>query len=222
MTDRSLWTVVTVIGLAVPLCFGCVTLLPKKVPEALYRFGGDIQPPAGTPAGTAGGRAATLGITVTLPVAAQGDTLLALSGSRAAYISGGRWVVPAADLFREAAVRALAGRGPVGHGPARLTLTVTRFETEYDRGLDAPPTVRIDAVLLWAGGRRDARTLGAVRGEARAAENRIGAIVVAYDTALEQVLTATAAAVDREAQSADDDRPDQRDQANSGLPVRPR
>jgi cholesterol transport system auxiliary component len=222
MTRPRAWTVIAVIGLAVPLCLGCVTLLPKKVPEGLYRFGGDVRPRPGTRAGPGGDPAATLGITVTLPVAAQGDTLLALSGNRAAYISGGRWVAPATDLFREAAVRALTGQAPIGHGPARLTLTVTRFEADYDQGLDAAPTVRIDAVLLLTGGHQGTRSLGTVQGESRAGENRIGEIVVAYDTALDQVLTATAAAVDREAQSPEDARPDQRDQAISGLPVRPR
>jgi cholesterol transport system auxiliary component len=218
MTDRRPWTAGTVAALAAMASTGCVSLLPKTAPEPLYRFGGDVRSlPGGavTPA-------SPLRITVTLPVAAQGDALLALTGRRAAYISGGRWVAPATDLFREAAERALGTHGPAGPGTARLTLSVTRFETDYDAGPDAPPVVRIDGTLLLAEDGRGPRVLTPVHGEARAGENRISTIVGAYDAALDQVLAATASALDRDAQFPARVRPVQRDQAISGLPVRPR
>ena len=219
MTDRRGWIVLALLAAAAPLCAGCVTLLPKAAAEPLYRFGGDASAPPPT---AAPGRDGLLGIVVTLPAAARGDSLLAVSGRSAAYISGGRWVSPASDLFREAAVRALAGRGTAGPGGGVLTLAVTRFEADYDHGTDAPPTVRIEAALRLSDGVRPPRSLGVVAGEGPAAANRIGAIVGAYDTALDAVLAGAAVALDREAQSTIRDRPDQRDQAISGLPVRPR
>ena len=220
MTDRRGWTVLALLGVVAPLCAGCVTLLPKAAPEPRYRFGGDASAPP--PAATASGRDGLLGIVVTLPAASRGDALLAMSGQSAAYISGGRWISPASDLFREAAVRALAGHGAPGRAGGVLTLAVTRFEADYDHGTGAAPTVRIEAVLRLSDGVRAPRSLGVVHGEGPAAANRIGAIVGAYDTALDAVLAGAAAALDRDAQSTTRDRPDQRDQAISGLPVSPR
>jgi len=221
MTNRRRWTLLAVVGVVAPLCAGCVTLLPKAAPEPLYRFGGgDASAPSPVPA--VGRGQGLLGIVVTLPAASRGDALLAVTGRSAAYISGGRWVSPASDLFREAAARALAAHGAAGPGGGVLTLAVTRFEADYDHGTDDAPTVRIEAALRLSDGVRPPRSLGVVEGEAPAAANRIGAIVSAYDTALDAVLAGAAAALDRDAQSTTRDRPDQRDQAISGLPVSPR
>jgi len=204
MTRHSNLVRAALLALAAPLISGCVTLLPKQAAIALYRFGGDSQSitaeMSGRNVGVMSGAGAGPRVEVSLPVASQGDSILTLTGERAAYVSGGRWVSPATDLFREAAVRSLAGRG-AGPAPGVLTLTVTRFEADYDEGAGVPPIVRVDAVVTLSGGGRGARSLGTVHGEQRSAQNRIGEIVRAYDAAVDRVLLATAAAIDADAQT---------------------
>lgn len=175
---------------------GCISLLPKTKPAQLYRFGGNHEmapdaSPAANPIGVFWGGGA-------FQRESAGDHILTLNGEKAAYIAGVRWVAPADVLFQQAVQHAFEARG----GPVRLLprgapgstqyvlrMDVRNFETRYDAGPSAAPTVlvRIQASLVRD---RDRQLVSAEVFEAtvRARDNRVGAIVQAYDDALGQVL----------------------------------
>ena len=172
---------------------GCVSLLPAAKPVQLYRFGSAFPPPA-TPAspGLMVGRGG-----LDFPPAAGGDGLLTVTGSQAAFIANARWIEPASVMFNQAVTTAfdqpgsarLVGRGEGESGPSTLRLEVRRFETDYDAGPAGAPTVEvvINAVLV----RNIDRDLVAQKlFEVRqpAGENRVSAIVAAYDAAVGQAL----------------------------------
>jgi cholesterol transport system auxiliary component len=172
---------------------GCITLFEKQKPAQLYRFGAVVQP---APAGP-GAPFAVRGGPIAFDAAAGGDRLLTVTGDEAAYIDGARWVAPASELFQEAVEHgftAAGGRGRlVGPGPARadyrLTLQVTRFEARYINGPAAAPTVvvHLQATLE----RQSDMTVVAEKefdDQAAASDNRVGAIVSAYDAAAAQTV----------------------------------
>jgi len=175
---------------------GCISLLPKSPPVQLYRFGGDRargpEPAsAANPVGVywAGGA---------FPRESAGDRILTINGEKVAYIAGVRWVAPADMLFQQAVQRAFEAKG----GPVRiiqrgapaagrylLRLDVRDFEARYDAGPEAAPTilVRVRASLE----RESDRQLVSEEvfdTSVRASDNRVGAIVAAYDAATDQVL----------------------------------
>jgi len=171
---------------------GCVSLLPKAKPVQLYRFGA-----ATAPVSEAAAPAPALTIArgnIDFDSAAATDRILTVAGSDAAYIAGGRWVSPAPVLFQEALMRAfqaapgaprLVDRGGVSRASLVLTLDVQAFEARYDNGRGKAPqvAVQVHAVLV---GRGDGKPVGEkiFTATARAGDNRIGAIVDAYDQAL--------------------------------------
>jgi cholesterol transport system auxiliary component len=173
---------------------GCISLLPKSKPVQLYRFG-DMPAAEASPV-SARGVGVVLG-PIGFPREAVGDQLLAVTGNTAAYIGGARWVAPAAVLFQEDAERAfdrqakavrLLQRGEFGQARATLRLDVRTFEARYDAGPAAAPTIAVSlhATLLGI----DSRLLDERTFEVRqpAADNRVGAIVQAFDQATTQVL----------------------------------
>ncbi len=172
---------------------GCITLFPKATPVQLYRFGGDI------PKVNAPGAPFNLQRSPTqFAHAAQLDTILTTSGTETAYIAGARWVAPAVVLFDEAVGRAfdeasgparIVARGEMGSGGASLKLDVETFEARYPGGKGAPPTVvvQVRALLIKSA---DRTILGETtfRSEKPAADDRVGAIVQAYDDATSDVV----------------------------------
>lgn len=181
---------------------GCVSVLPKSKPVQLYRFGAGVpaagerlSPAAPTPS-VAAAPVIALG-SVVLPRAAAGDGLLTTTGDQAAYVAGARWVSPAAVLMREAVMRAFAGRpsvrltGPDGPAAARLDLLVTDFEADYPSP-GAAPVVRValTATLTPRNGPAQVRTVAVSR---PANENRLSALVPAYDAAVRDALGQVAA-----------------------------
>jgi cholesterol transport system auxiliary component len=182
-------TLAAAAALALSLC-GCISLFPSSKPAQLYRFG--VTPAAAGPA-----RPSTVGVFRAMGQfqrEAAGDQILTLTGERAAYVAGARWVAPAEVLFDEAVSDAFAGpgrvrlisRGEQAHADYALRLEVRNFETDYAEG--GPPTVliRVRAVLT----NQSRATVAEQVFEARtpAAENRVSAIVAAYDQALSKVL----------------------------------
>lgn len=175
---------------------GCISVLPKAKPAQLYRFGAPEA--AAAPAPAASGAVMMAEGPVNFDAAASTDRILTVDGQSAAYIEGARWIAPAPVLFQEALTRAfqapgapgMAGRGAAGHPPPFvLMLDVQTFEARYDQGADAAPqaTVQIHAQLI----RADTRAIVAdqqITGAARAADNRIGPIVAAYDAAVKDAL----------------------------------
>jgi cholesterol transport system auxiliary component len=174
---------------------GCVTLLPKTKPVDLYRFGAisaPIAPDAPVGAVTVF-RASSL-----FQREAGGDQLVTVTSGKVAYLAETRWVAPAAVLWDAAVLSAfdadpgrtrLISRGEAGKIDYVLRLDVRNFETRYDGGPKSPPkiVVRVRASLT----RGENRSLTGERifeSQVVAAENRVTAIVPAYDRAVAEVL----------------------------------
>lgn len=174
---------------------GCISLLPKTKPAQLYRFGD-------TPATAAATTAPPQIIGVyrangVFQTESAGDRILTLSAGKVAYIARARWVAPASVLFDHAVLEAfdamggpvrLISRGEQGKADYALRLDVRTFETRYDAGPRSAPTVvvRVRAALSKA----DRSNAGEQIFDAnvKASDNRVSAIVSAYDQALAQVL----------------------------------
>ena len=170
---------------------GCISLFPSAKPVQLYRFAETAPAPA-TPA--PGGMIIGKG-PISFPSDAGGDRLLTVSGNQAAFIADARWIEPASLMFEEAVTAAfdqpgsprLAVRGETFGARASLRLQVRRFEVDYDKGSGAAPSVEIavNAVLIRSADQSLAgEKLFVVR--APADDNRVGAIVAAYDQAVVQ------------------------------------
>jgi cholesterol transport system auxiliary component len=172
---------------------GCISLLPKSKPSQLYRFS---QAPAAAPAAPARPNAvAVFRTNGKFQEEAADDRILTVSGGKAAYIAQSRWVAPAEVLFDQAVSQAfdaspvhLIARGQQGRAAYALRLDVRNFETRYNAGPNAAPTVvvHLHAALT----RADQSSVGETEFEAKvpAADNRVGEIVSAYDKAVGDVL----------------------------------
>lgn len=187
---RSLAVAATALALT-----GCISLFPKADPSGLYRFG------TVAPAATSASVEKSFGVFKTPTVftrAAMGDRLLTFTNGEAAYIAGARWVSPAIVLFDEAAARAfeaessparLVTRGETGKAAMALRLEVRAFETDYVDGPKAAPEVLVEirAVMTRNG---DRALLGdkVFQTRVKASDNRVGAIVQAYDQANSKTL----------------------------------
>jgi len=166
---------------------GCISLLPKSKPAQLYRFG---PAPVASAAPSRPGSVAVFRTNGEFQSEAADDRILTMTGGRAAYIAQSRWVAPAEILFNEAVGNAfdaspirLIARGQQGRFAYALRLDVRSFEARYDAGPDAPPTVvvHIHAALT----KSDQSSVGEQDFETRAtaSDNRVGAIVTAFDKA---------------------------------------
>jgi len=196
MTSRpsALLRLAAAVALAASLA-GCVSLLPKQKPSPLYSFG--ATPVAATQTTPAGG--ARVGVYRAGGVfqrEAAGDRILTVTGAQAAYIAQARWVGPAEVLFDAAVAGAfdasnrvrLIARGEPGRADYALRLDMRNFETRY-ADKDGAPTVvvRLRAVVIRQAQAGDAAER-IFEAQVPAADNRIHAIVAAYDKALAQVL----------------------------------
>lgn len=178
---------------------GCITLFPKEKPIQLYRFDAAVQAAQGS------GRSFSVRTTPTdFDTAAAGDQIMTVDGDQVGYVNSGRWSSPANQMFDEAVAHGFAMAGDGAHlvGPTskatfRLHLTVSHFEARYTSGPTAPPTVVITlrAVLER---QSDLSLVGAQSFEAEipASDNRVGAIVTAYDAAATKVVGDMVAWVD--------------------------
>jgi cholesterol transport system auxiliary component len=179
-------------ALSLGLC-SCVSLFPKAKPIQLYAFG-QLPPPAA--GAVAPGAVGVVFGGVTMPAAAVGDQILAITGQDVAYIGGARWVVPAGLMIQGDAERAfeargqrvrLLHRGDFAGAAAILRLDVGDFEARYAAPGEAPTVVvSLRATLTRPGGALIADQTFTARKPA--AENRIAAIVAAYDKATIDVL----------------------------------
>ncbi len=178
---------------------GCFSLFPKAEPSLLYRLGASAPPPpAAAPVKTVD----VIRARVEFNRAAATDRILTVTGGQAAYIAGSRWVSPAPVMFEEALERAFASSpaaprlsevGGATGAVAVLRLSVDNVETRYDAGPETAPTVlvRVRAELMH---NRTRELMGyrVFEGRANATENRVSAIVQAYDAATTQALSALA------------------------------
>jgi len=174
---------------------GCISLLPKSKPAQLYRFGPSPAVASAPRAAPAANPVAVFRSNGTFQEESADDRILTITGGKAAYIAQSRWVAPASVLFDQAVSEAfdaspvrLIARGQQGRFAYALRLDVRNFEARYDAGPDGPPTVvvRIHAALS----RADQSIAGEQMFEAKApaADNRVGAIVAAYNSALGEAL----------------------------------
>ena len=172
---------------------GCISLLPKSKPAQLYSF---VPPPAAVAAAPSSAKAAAVFRTNgSFQEESADDRLLTVTGGHAAYVAGSRWVAPASVLFDQAVSQAfdaspvrLIARGQQGKAAYALRLDVRNFEAHYDNGDKAAPTVvvRLHAAL----NRADQTLLSEQIFEAKvtAGDNRVGAIVSAYNKAMGEVI----------------------------------
>ena len=188
---RSLTIAVSAVALT-----GCISLFPKSKPAGLYRFG-HVAVESSRPASEK-----SFGVYKTPTVftrAAMSDRLLSVTNGEAAYISGARWVSPAVVLFDEAVARAfeaensrarLVTRGEAVKASMALRLEVRSFETDYVNGPKAAPEVLVEIRAVTT--RSNDRVLLGDKvfvARVKAADNRLSAIVPAYDQAVTQVLS---------------------------------
>jgi cholesterol transport system auxiliary component len=176
---------------------GCISLLPKTKPAHLYTFGhsagaaSTMTPPA----------ARTVGIflgTGLFQRESAGDRLMTISvDNKIEYVAQTRWAAPAVTLFDEAVLNAfdtgavrtrLVSRGEPARSDYALRLDVRNFETRYDQGSKAAPLVVVRARALLTRDNRNVAGEQIFEAQVRASDNRVGAIVPAYDAALSQVL----------------------------------
>jgi cholesterol transport system auxiliary component len=182
------------LGAAALMLSGCISLLPKSKPAQLYRFG--EQAAASAPSAGLHRTVGVLRTNTRFTDQAADDRILTVTGGKAAYIAQSRWVSPASILFDEAVTKAfdnapgkvrLLTRGQQGKAEYALRLEVHNFEARYSSP-DGAPTV---VVRVYAGlTRADQTTVDEQIFDAQvpAADNRVGAIVDAYDKATGDVI----------------------------------
>jgi cholesterol transport system auxiliary component len=178
-----------------PLSLGaCITLFPKVAPAPLYRFDATVaaqQAPAHAPY--------TVRLnTLDFDAAASGDQMMTTTGEQIAYIGTARWAEPATDLFAAAVQHGfLTAGGPAhivsadaaGHADLRLQLHITRFEAVYEGGPTAAPTVHIH-LRAEISREKDLVVVATQEFDATAAagDNKLSAIVPAYDAATSKIV----------------------------------
>ncbi|MFC5346225.1 ABC-type transport auxiliary lipoprotein family protein [Brevundimonas staleyi] len=180
-------------AVAVVSLSGCA-LLSSPDPIQLYRFGD----PTGSATTAVADPVQVKLRAIEMPQASQGDRLLGVTGSEAAYIGGARWVSPALMLYSDALEASFAsqartvrliGRRELTQTTRLLDVDVRAFETRYDYE-GAAPTVVITARARML--RFPERTVAAEQTftvSQPAGENRVSAIVEAYDVATRDLNT---------------------------------
>lgn len=174
---------------------GCALLGGGK-PAHLYRFGQSAMGEPG-PATAAAGSVTVFRGPGAFQREAAGDRILTVTGGKAAFVAETRWVAPAQVLFSQAVTAAfdadpgpvrLVARGEASSSDYVLRLDVRNFETRYDQGAKAAPLVVVRVRAALSG--RGADLVGEEMFEAqvRAGDNRVAAIVAAYDAAVSEVL----------------------------------
>ena len=193
---RNVLRVVAVAGVAIALS-GCITVFPKSKPAQLYRFDGAEEASA-TPGPTGADRVGVVRVRGGFNGAASTDRIMTVTGSEIAEVAEARWAQPAVRLFDEALTRAftrqtgpvrLVTRGDPGRAPYSLRLDVERFEAVYDHGGKAAPDVRVEihAVLVRAADRVVIKDQ-MIATHVRASDNRVSAIVQAFELSTKQAL----------------------------------
>lgn len=174
------------------LTTGCGGLLGGGKPAALYQFGEVAMDQAGDPPTPIGRPLVLLYAGSSFERQIRGDRILTTTGNQAAYIAKTRWTAPARELFDSVALRRLQGISPqitvvrIGQRPVvdyLLSIDVRRFEADYSRHSEAPDAV-IDAraQLVRVADRAIVGDWVVVQREP-AQENRVTAIVAAFDRA---------------------------------------
>jgi cholesterol transport system auxiliary component len=174
---------------------GC-SLLGTGDKPSLYRFGNLPEAPAAPPAPAMAKPALITFNGVAFPAESRGDRIVTVRGADVAYVAEARWVAPAPELFNTALRRQfgqsvdtvrLVRPGEAPRADFVLTVEVRRFEAAYLSGVAPEVIVEADVTLMrWT----DRTIVGewTVASRKPAAENRVSAIVAAYDEAAADVI----------------------------------
>lgn len=169
---------------------GCALLSTPK-PVQTYRFGGESQAAVSSSVSTARPVAVALR-RIEFPAASKGNQILGVTGTQAAYIAGARWISPAEVLFNDSLEAAFAarpdrvrliGRRDVGASARVLSLGVTAFEARYDTPGGIPTVVITARARVVTLPERSVSSERVFTINQPATENRISAIVTAFDVA---------------------------------------
>ncbi|QBX38905.1 hypothetical protein E4M02_01125 [Brevundimonas sp. S30B] len=155
----------------------------------MYHFGGQAPAEARAPIA----QPVPMGLRrIEMPQASRTDRIVGVTGSEVAYIKGARWVSPADDLYTEALENAFAARAQRVRlvGPRELTtaersldVDMRAFEARYDAPGAAPSAVITARAQILS---REDRSVVAERTfsvSRPASENRVSAIVQAFEAA---------------------------------------
>lgn len=182
-----------VAALAAVSLTGCA-LLSSPDPVQLYRFGD----PAGSTAAPVAQPVQVKLRALEMPQASQGDRLLSVTGSEAAFIKGARWVSPALMLYTDALEASFAsqarsvrliGRRELTQTTRLLDVDVRRFEAQYDYAGGTPTVVITARARLLRFPERTVAAEQTFTVSQPAGENRVSAIVEAYDVATRDLNT---------------------------------
>lgn len=175
---------IAVAGAAVALSSCAILATPD--PVQLYRFG-----PTDLPSDSAPAASVNVALRpVRFTEATAQDRILGVTGTQAAYIAGARWVSPAQQLYADAlrttfenqAQRVnLIGRGERTRTGLALDVDVTVFEARYAYAGAAPTATIVARVRLLNPETRSVQAEQAFTIEEGAGENRVSAIVEAFD-----------------------------------------
>lgn len=175
----------TVAGLGLAGC----ALLSTPDPVQLYRFG----PLDGAFVGERAPATVQVSLRrIEFPEAVSGERILAVTGNEAAYVAGARWVSDAEDLYTQSLETAFAGSASgvrlVGgreltRGDVSLDIDVTTFETRYASAGAVPRVVISARARLLSLPAREVISEQVFSVNQPAGENRVSAIVAAYDAA---------------------------------------
>ena len=201
----------TTMVLACALLGGCVTVFPKGEPSALYKL--SITPRPEQP--VAAVKLNILRAPTTFPRVSSSDQIITVTGAEAAAIEGARWAGPAQIMFDEQIVAAfdtsprlrLLTRGGATAPDATMRIEVRTFEARYVEAREIIPTKSAKAKAKDFDKRGPPKVVVEIRAtvtypsnstvvmehffraEVPATENRVSAIVAAYDAATTEVLT---------------------------------
>lgn len=185
---------------------GACSLLSTPDPVQLYRFG-DL--PSGS--GEHAAPASAIQVAMRRPEFAQAvreDRILGVTGTEAAYIAGVRWVSGADILFSDSLESAFAAQATRVRliGPRELTrasqaldIDVRTFEARYAAPGTAPVATIVARVRLLNAQERSVSAERVFTVEQPATENRVGAIVTAFDTATREINSQIVAWTDQNA-----------------------
>lgn len=191
--------------LAVAASFSaCGGLSSKSGPTITYSLRAPMT--SAGDAGTTPSRLRSFSLQVLLPVAAPGletdAIVLSAPDRRLDRYAASRWAAPTPKLLGNLAVETLRARGLLAavHDDAApfpadylLRVSVRRFDANYGDGLGSAPTVQValDCTVATRNERRLLATFSA-SGTAKAAGDRMSAVVAAFDTATQSALTVLA------------------------------
>jgi cholesterol transport system auxiliary component len=188
------------------LLAGC-SLLSTPDPVQLYRFGSVSG--AGEPAAPA----SQVQVAMRRPEFAQAvreDRILGVTGTEAAYIKGARWVSSADILFNDALESAFAAQstrvrlvGPreLTRAPQALDIDVRTFEARYASPGATPVITIVARTRLLNTQDRSVMAERVFTVEQPADQNRVSAIVEAFDVATRDIHTQIVGWTDQNAQA---------------------